>query len=130
VQRPRVGDDQHASEAEPIQGLPVALKFSERHAFVDTACLEEAVKLSAGAEAEQAPQLGTRQPTSAVFLGRKGLQCPARDIVWAAQPGRQIVWDGQGDIHCDNLGGSQLEGKSRMIKDVIMRDIDRRKDDW
>lgn len=105
VQRPGVGDDDahFASNAEPVQVLPVALELGRGHGFVEAARLEKAVQRGAGREAEQAAQLGSRQPAGAVLLRCERLQRPARKVVVGAEPAGQVVGDGKRDVHRGNL---------------------------
>src|SRR6185312_9659805 len=60
-------------------------------------------------EAKQLAKLGMGKPAGAILLCRECLQGPARHITSGPQPDRQVVGNGQGDVHA----GKPIAGPAR-----------------
>lgn len=98
--RPGIGDnDPHASKAEPVEGLLLALEIGKRAGFIDLVRLQEAVQLVKHFNAEQAAKLGLGQPAGAKGFRGQRLQRLALDITGGAEPLREIVGNVKNEIH-------------------------------
>jgi hypothetical protein len=99
------------------------VQFLQRDAVVNVVPLEEAIDFVAGLEAKQLPQVRPGQTPGAISLGGQRFErLPCEVGAIGGETGGDLVREGDGQVHDHSLTEREWAVKSRMIKDVIMRD--------